>query len=204
MISTKCDIIRENLNAGRGIIMKKTDEDLRKDIDDLEKLIEEVKSDNRKDLEQLKKESKGNAVRGVRIDLGADYSPSPLMSLFIGFLVDFILFFLLLDLVGLAEADSILVYVGLAGAFAVYETVIRRYLLRRQLKLVLHSSGLIFFLLHLIFFYAADLLVLPKAFSFYNYWYPAVFVAAFTVLRFFVKTAYVVAVGAIGNKIHRK
>jgi len=201
MNSPNYDIIVMNPYAGRKkSAMKKTDEDLRKDIEDLEKLIEEVKSRNREDLEKLKKEGKPAKPAQVRIDLGAEYSHSLPMNLVVGFLVNFILFFLLIDTIGLAESDGIFVYAGLAGAFTLYETALRRYFLNNQLKLVLYSSGLIFFLLYLVFFYIADLIVLPRAFSFYNFWYPAAFVASFIVLRFAVRSVYAGAVRALANR----
>ncbi len=183
--------------------MKKTDEDLRKGIEDLEKLIEEVKKENHKEIEKLKKETKPAGPRQIRIDLATEYSPSLPLNFVVGFLVNFILFFVFLELVGLAEARSVLVYAGLAAAFTAYETLIRRYFFKHQVKIVLYSSGLIFFLLHLVFFYLADLVVLPQAFSFYTYWDPIAFVAAFTVLRFFIKFVYAGAVRTLSARAKR-
>lgn len=182
--------------------MKKNDEDLRKDIENLEKLIEQVKTQNREELDKLKKEAKPGARRptAIRIDLAADYAPSLTTNLVVGFLVNFILFVVLFGLIGLAEADSVWVYAGLSAAFTVYEILIRRYLFRRQMKLVMYSSGLVFFLLHLVFFYAADLLVLPTQFSFYNLWYPMVGVASFTMIRFLVRLAYIGAVRRLSGR----
>ncbi len=183
--------------------MKKTDEDLRKGIEDLEKLIEEVKQENHKEIEKLKKEAKPSGPRQIRIDLASEYSTSLPLNLVVGSLVNFILFFLFLELVGLAEASSVLVYAGLAAAFTAYETLIRRYFFKHQVKIVLYSSGLIFFLLHLVFFYLADLVVLPQAFSFYTYWYPIAFVAAFTIVRFLVKFVYSGAVRTLSGRAKR-
>ena len=89
--------------------MKKTDEDVRRDIETLEKLIEEVHSENNKDLERLRKETPKPAARVIRIDLSREYSASPATNLVVGFLVNLILFLLLLDGLGLAEAEGVAV-----------------------------------------------------------------------------------------------
>ncbi len=184
--------------------MKKSDEDLRKDIEDLEKLIEEVRSKNHEELEKLKKEQKPGTRRIVKVDLGAEYSRHLPTNLIVGFLVNFILFFLLMRGLGLATTRNDFIYPGLALVFTGYETLLKRYLFQKQIKIVMYSSGLVFFLCYLVFFYLADLVVLPDGFSFLNYWYPIAFVVAFIICRFLVKTVYVVAVRAIANRFAKK
>ncbi|MFA7724457.1 MAG: hypothetical protein WCX25_00065 [Candidatus Izemoplasmatales bacterium] len=169
--------------------MKNDDKDLRKEIDDLEKLIAKVKQQNEEEKQKLK-HAHSQEKRIIKINLRLDYSTDPLINLVVGFLINFILIFVIIQGLSLAEVKNNYVYLLLAALFTVYETVIKIYLFRKHQKLVIFSQGVIFFLVNLIFFYLMDLVFLKEVLTFANNIYPVLFVFLFQFIRVIIKNLY--------------
>ncbi|MBU1144415.1 MAG: hypothetical protein KJ971_00980 [Firmicutes bacterium] len=186
--------------------MDKNDKDLRKNIEDLEKLIEQVKNQQKEEKKKQNKENKPPQGNVIRIDLAAKYSTNRIINLIAGFLVNFILIYGLILIFKFAEAKNDYFYILIALLFTLYEELYKEYLLKKQLKIVLYSSGLIFFLLNVLFFYFIDLIVFSSMFSFVDYLYPILFVLLFQVVRVFFKKAYVgaVKISSIRNTNQKK
>jgi len=167
----------------------KDEKDLRKEIEELEKLIEIVKEQQK---EEKKKQKQSHRPSGsmIRIDLAARYSNSVIINLVVSFLINFILLYAIVKLLKLTEVKVDYIYLPIVFVFTLYEELYKEFMIRRYVKLVLYSSGLIFFLMNVIFFYAADLL-LQNYFSFSDYLYPLVFVIIFQIVRMFFKAAYI-------------
>lgn len=168
--------------------MNKDNDDIRKELEELEKLIEKVKKQNE---EEKQKQKKGPNNTIVRINLASVYSNNFWVNLVFSFLINFIVIFSLLKLFpsfANISNDNYIIYV--VGIFTVLEETYKKYLLTKQVKLVLYTSGLVFFFLNLIIFYALDLLVFVDQFSFTEYLYPIAFVVLFQALRAVIKNLY--------------
>lgn len=170
--------------------MSLKDRDVQKDIEDLEKLIEQVKNQNREERKRQKNENKPPKGNVIRIDLAQRYSPVLWVHLLTSFLMNFILIYFVNVLFQFADIQNEYYYVLIAFAFTGFEEVYRNFLLKKHLKVVLYSSGLIFFLINIIFFYLLDLVVLPQVFSFVDYLYPILFVFIFQLVRLVFKSIY--------------
>jgi len=166
--------------------MNKDDKDIRKEIEELEKLIEKVKKQN----EEEREKQKGPKNTVVRINLATIYSSNYWINLIFSLLVNFIVIFGLLKVFDFAEVSNDLYIVLMVFGFTIIEEEYKKLLLRRQLKLVLYTSGLIFSFINLMLFYIMDLFVFGEEFSFLNYLYPIAFVVMFQVIRAILKNIY--------------
>ncbi len=167
--------------------MNKDDKDIRKEIEELEKLIEKVKKQN----EEERKKQTGPKNTVIRINLATTYSNNYWINMIFSLLINFIVIFSLLQIFEFAEVTNDIYIVILVFGFTIMEEEIKRYLLRKQLKLVLYTSGLIFSFINLMLFYVMDLFVFGDAFSFLNYLYPIAFVVMFQVVRAIIKNIYI-------------
>lgn len=171
--------------------MGKEEKDLRKEIEELEKLIEIVKEQHKEEKKQQKKSNKQTSGSVIRIDLAARYSSNKIINLVVSFLVNFILLYAIVKIFKLTEVRVDYIYLLVACVFTLYEELYKEFMIKRYVKLILYSSGLIFFLMNLIFFYLIDLAILGNSFSFANYLYPIVFVIIFQFVRMVFKIAYI-------------
>jgi hypothetical protein len=185
-------------------LMDNDEKDLRKEIEELEKLIAEVKRQNDAEKKRLKGGNRPEDPKVIRINIVAEYSRDPLINLIVGFLVNFILIFGIIQLLKLGEAQNTFIFLWIAALFTVYDFLLKFLLLNRFPKLVFYSSGIIFFLTHLLFFYAVDLWIFVKDFTFANDVYPLVFVFLFSVLRIIVKNLYALIVRGSSVKATEK
>ena len=178
--------------------MDNDDKDLRKEIEDLQKLIEQVKNQQDKNP---KKPSKQTSPGVIKIDLGSKYSNNMYVNLFVTFLVNFLLIYALNSLFIFAEIKNNYLYLVIALLLTIFEEAYKTLLLKKYVKLVIYTSGLIFFLINVAFFYFIDLVVFPSSFSFTNYLYPLGFVLIFQIVRIFFKVVYNSMVKLISLKI---
>lgn len=168
--------------------MDKNDKDIRKEIEELEKLIDKVKKQNEEERKKQKNSPRKNVIR---INIASSYSSNFWINMLFSFLINFIVIFSLLKLLDFAEIANDINIVYLVSLFTVFEELYKRYLFKKQIKLVLYTSGLIFTLINIILFYVMDIFVLGSGFSFVNYLYPAAFVILFQVIRAFIKNLYI-------------
>lgn len=164
--------------------MDKNDKDIRKDIEELEKLIDKVKKQN---AEEKKKYSKKPDKRVVRINLASAYSNNFWINMLISFLINFIVVFTMFKIFDFAYIKNDIYIIVLVLSFTIIEELYRRYLFAKQVKIVLFTSGLIFMLLNVIIFYVMDLLVLGENLSFNDYSYPIAFVVLLQIIRGIIK-----------------
>ncbi|NLZ61230.1 MAG: hypothetical protein GX904_00350 [Acholeplasmataceae bacterium] len=167
----------------------KDNKDLRKEIEELEKLIEIVKEKHKEEKKDFK-QSERKLSGAIRIDLATKYSSNPVINIITSLLMNFILIYAINRLFGFAEIRYDYLYVVISLAFTLYEELYKEILIRRFFKLVIYSSGLIFFFMNVIFFYMIDLLVFKMFFSFLNAFYPLLFAATFGIIRLIVKNIY--------------
>nr|HPJ23492.1 hypothetical protein [Bacillota bacterium] len=121
--------------------MSKENEDIKKELEELEKLIDKVKQQNE---EEKKKQIKQSNNTVVRINLSSVYSSNFWINMFISFLVNLIVIFSVLKLFYFADVSNDLFIIYAVGIFTVIEEFYRQYLLTKQVKVVLYTSGLIF------------------------------------------------------------
>ena len=169
---------------------KPKDDDIRKEIEELEKLIEIVKEQQKEERKAHDKSQPKPSTNIVRIDLAQKYSSNRLIHAVVSFLVNFILIYSVILLLSFAEVKNDYFYLLIALMFTLYEEAYKGWMIRHLLRLVIYSSGLIFFLMNVIFFYLVDLLVLGDLFSFNNYLYPMAFVLIFQFIRMVIKIVY--------------
>lgn len=181
--------------------MENNDKDIRKEIEDLEKLIEEVKQSQQESKKPQKREGRPKGT--IQINLAERYAGSLPLHLLISFLSNFVLIFFINSIFRFANVQVEYVYLLIALFFTFFEEIHKRYLLKHQIQLVLFSSGLIFFLLNLMFIYFLDLVVFVDSFSFVNNIYPIFFLIAFQIARVLFKALYMTTQKAIGNTIKR-
>jgi len=183
---------------------KKDNKDIRKDIEELEKLIEDVKKQNAEEKKRLIKEQKASQPNVIKINLALDYSNNLVINFIVGFLVNFILFYLIIEGFRLASSNNQMIYLFMAFVFTVFEFLMKQFLIKKHVKLVLYSSGLIFFLFNLVFIYSIDLIVPLELFSFENYLYPIVFVGLFLIIRMIFKQIYIFSVNQLNKKFKKR
>ncbi len=197
-------ICSKHQRAQGGFRMDDDEKDLRKEIEELEKLIAEVKKQNEEEKKRLKGGNRPEDPKVVRINIAAEYSRDPFINLIVGFLVNFILIFGIIEVLKLGEAENTFVFLWISAGFTVYDFLLKFLLMNRFPKLVFYSSGIIFLLTHLLFFYAMDLWVFVKSFAFANDIYPLVFVFLFSVLRVIVKNLYSLIVRGLSVRATEK
>jgi len=167
--------------------MDKNNKDIRKEIEELEKLIEKVKKQNEEEKQNQKKKTKAKIVK---INLAQNYTNNFWMNMVFSFLINFIVIFgvlKLFDFVTLSN-DIYILYVVLI--FTIIEEFYKKYLLIKKFKVVLYTSGLIFSFINIIIFYILDLFIFKNSFSFNNYLYPISFVLLFQIFRAIFKNLY--------------
>ena len=168
--------------------MNKDDKDIRKEIEELEKLIEQVKKQNE---EERKKHQQPPKNTVVRINLASVYSSNFWINMIFSLLVNFIVIFSVLKLFDFAVITNDFYIVFLVLSFTMIEEFYRRYLLMKQVKIVLYTSGLIFTFINLLLFYGLDLFIFRENFSFVSPVYPIAFVVVFQGLRAIIKNLYI-------------
>jgi hypothetical protein len=127
----------------------------------------------------------------IRIELGRRYSSSWPLHLVASFLVNFILIFAIVRTFRIADIRNDLIFLPLALLFTAYEESVKAYLFKRQARIVIYSSGLIFFFSYVIFFYVIDLQIFRYYFSFKDPLYPIAFIVLLQISRTIVKTFYI-------------
>lgn len=184
--------------------MDKDDKDIRKEIEELEKLIEQVRKQNEEEKQKQKKNVGPRGPVVIKINLGMEYSRNIYVNLLISFVVNFLIIFGLFELINFAYiADPIyLVLISLILTF--YEELFRRYLVKNFMSIVVFSSGLIFFLMNLILFYFIDLVIFRDQFYFNSHWDPIIFVMFLHFIRTIVKIIYIRTVKQINLKRLRR
>ncbi|HPD99678.1 MAG TPA: hypothetical protein PLB83_00445 [Bacillota bacterium] len=171
--------------------MDKNDKDIRKEIEELEKLIEQVRKQNEEDKQKQKKNLGPRGPVVIKINLGMEYSRNIYVNLLISFVVNFLIIFGLFNLINFAYiADSIYI-VLIALILTFYEELLRRYLVKNFMSIVVFSSGLIFFLMNLILFYFIDLVIFRDHFYFNSHWDPIIFVMFLHFIRTIIKVVYI-------------
>jgi hypothetical protein len=166
----------------------KNDKDIRKEIEELEKLIEKVKKQNE---EEKKKHTQPPKNTVVRINLASVYSNNFWVNMLFSALINFIVIFSVLKLFSFATISNDINIIWLVAIFTVIEETYKRYLLTKQVKLVIYTSGLIFTFINLVLFYVLDLFVFGNDFSFVNSVYPIAFVVVFQGARAIIKNVYI-------------
>lgn len=166
---------------------KKDKNDIRKEIEELEKLINKVKKQNE---EEKKKHTPKPRNRVIKINLASSYSNNFWINMVFSFLINFIVIFGLLKLFDFAIINNDVYIIYIVGAFTVLEEGYRRYLFMKQPKIVIFTSGLIFTLLNIIIFYLIDLAIPQAHFAFLNYLHPISFVVVFQLIRTIIKNIY--------------
>jgi len=179
----------------------KENKDLKKEIEDLEKLIEQVQNQQKDEMKKQMNKAKTSSPGVIKIDLGSRYSSNFLVHIFVSFLTNFLLIYALNSLFAFAEVGNNYIYLFVAFSFTLFEELYKWYLLKFHVKLVLYSSGLIFYFLNISFFYFLDLVVLKSVFSFVDYLYPLGFVLIFQIIRIFFKSFYTAMVKSISQTI---
>ncbi|XMB71500.1 hypothetical protein RJI07_05130 [Mycoplasmatota bacterium WC30] len=168
--------------------MDNKDKDIRKEIEELEKLINKVKKQNE---EEKRKQIKRPKNTVVRINLASMYSSNFWINLIFSFLINFIVIFVVLKLFDFAVITNDVFIIYLVVIFTGFEETYRRYLLSKQVKVVLYTSGLVFTFLNILLFYFMDLVLFEETFSFVNYLYPIAFVVLFQAIRAVIKNIYI-------------
>ena len=130
--------------------MDKDNKDIKKELEELEKLIDKVKQQN----EEEKKKQKGPSQNTViRINLASVYSPNFWVNLILSFLVNLIVIFSVLKLFAFADVKNGIFIIYIVGIFTIIEELYKKYLFAIQIKLVIYTSELIFKLFNIFFFY---------------------------------------------------
>ncbi len=174
---------------------------------------EEDRENLKQMIQKMQEEAKQNDASGnsdetarprnIRIELGRRYSSNWTIHYIVSFLVNFILIFAIVKLFRIADVRNDLIFLPLALLFTVYEESVKAYLFRKQARLVIYSSGLIFFFSYLVFFYLVDLQVFRINFSFRDPLYPVAFIVLLQVSRTMVKTSYLMWLKRL-NKLQRQ
>lgn len=167
--------------------MDKEDRDIRKEIEELEKLIEQVKMQNEEEKKKQNKKPGNEKQIVVKINLGMEYSNNVFINLAVSFFVNFLVVLALLSVFDFAYYSHISYIFLIAIILTLYEEIYRRHLTKYFLSLVIFSSGLIFFLMNLLLFYFLDLAIFQSNFYFNSYWDPIVFVMFLHFIRFVLK-----------------
>lgn len=152
------------------------------------KMMQEIADKARREREQTPSSDK---PRQIRIELGRRYSSSWPLHLTASFLVNFILIFAIVRIFRIADIRNDLIFLPMALLFTAYEESVKAYLFKRQARIVIYSSGLIFFFSYLIFFYVIDLQIFRYYFSFKDPLYPIAFIVLLQISRTIVKTTYI-------------
>jgi len=181
---------------------KKDNKDIRKEIEELEKLINKVKKQNE---EEKKKHTPKQQNRVIKINLASSYSNNFWVNMIFSFLINFIVIFALFKLFEFAVINNDAYIIYIVGVFTIVEEFYRRYLFMKQPKIVIFTSGLIFTLINVIIFYLIDLAIPQAHFAFLNYLHPISFVVVFQLIRTIIKNIYIrVAHRQALNKIKRR
>jgi hypothetical protein len=170
------------------------DKDFKKELENLEQLLEDTMKKQAESNKDGSKNPKKPANKSIRIELGRKYSSNYLIHFSASFLINFIVIFSVITFFDLADVMNEYVFLPIALLFTLYEEGIKAYLFKRQVKLVIYSSGLIFFLSYLIFFYVIDLAIFPSYLKFKDYLYPFGFVVLFQIVRTIIKSTYLTIV----------
>jgi uncharacterized membrane protein YvlD (DUF360 family) len=167
---------------------KKDKQDIRKEIEELEKLIDKVKKQNEEERKKHTIKPKGTVVK---INLASAYSNNFWVNMIFSFLINFIVIFSVLKLFDFAviKDDTFIIYI--VFIFTILEEFYKRYLFTKQVKIVLFTSGLIFTFINIVLFYLLDVFIFADQFSFNNYLNPIAFVVLFQVIRAFIKNIYI-------------
>lgn len=181
--------------------MDKQDKDIKKELEDLEKLIEQVKEQHELEKQNRKKDNKKPSRNVIRIDLGSKYSSNFWMNIVISYLINFLLMFFINSIFRFFEYDSIYTLLLFVLLYTMFEESYKYYLIKKFLNIVLYSYGMIFFLLNILFLYAMDLYFFANTLSFFNELYPLFFVIILQITRVFIKQIYVRSVHAITLRI---
>ena len=170
--------------------MDKDDKDIRKEIEELEKLIEQVKKQNEEEKQKQKKNSAPKGQIVVKINLGLEYSRNIFINLLISFVVNFLIIFFLLNTINFAYVSDIIYVLLTSLILTLYEELYRKYLIKNFMSIVVFSSGLIYFLMNLILFYFLDLVIFNRNFDFNSHWDPIAFVLLLHILRLIIRSIY--------------
>jgi hypothetical protein len=167
--------------------MDDKDKSRQEDKDLLQKVTKDSSQKHSEESETTPVQTK---KRQIKIELGRRYSSYLPIHIVVSFIINFILMFSIVKLLRLADIRNDLVFFPIAILFTAYEESIKAYLFRKQVKLVIYTSGLIFFFSYIVFFYFLDLSVFRTSFAFKDVAYPIIFILLLQISRTIVKTSY--------------
>lgn len=179
---------------------ERTNEEIRKEIEQLEELIEKVRKQNKKNRKQRQP-----GVPILRINLAAAYSRNFYVNLIISFLMNFIAAFVLIKLMGDLFVSNIandMMLMAVILGFSIFEELYKKYLFKYHMQIVIYSVGTIFVLLNILFFYLVDYLVFDFGW-FISPYHPILFIIVFSVIRYVMKRAYK-SIDRFINKKHKR
>jgi len=167
--------------------MNKDNEEVKKELEKLEKLIEEVKKQNEKEKH---KQVISPKKKSIRINIFSVYSGNIWLNYIFSLLVNFIVIFSIIKIFAIATVSNDINLVFLSFIFTGIEEVYKKILFKKKIHLIIFTSGLIFFFINLVIFYILDLFLFQEAFSFVDPLYAVGFIILFQLTRSFIRNLY--------------
>ncbi|MFK5883219.1 MAG: hypothetical protein QM489_02645 [Candidatus Izemoplasma sp.] len=158
--------------------------DNEKEYEDFLKALEIIE----KAAEENKK-NKGKKPRNlIAIEFGGIFHHNMFINMAFNYLINFTLFYIIIESFGFAEFSSIYYLLGFILIYTIVEQLYKAYVLLHHFKIVLKSMGFVFYFGYVAMFYILDVYIFRSDFSFVNEVLLVVSVALFTIARYTLST----------------
>lgn len=158
----------------------KKDNNTDEELDELLKAIEKIEEESKNNKGKKRKRSL------LAIEFGGVFHHNIILNFLFSVLLNFALGYLIIEIFGLAEYDSLLYLFLFILGFSFIEYFYKHYIMLKHFSLILKSFGTIFYFGYILIVYVLDLYVFKESFSFNEGVFLMVYITFFTIIRYFL------------------
>jgi len=153
--------------------------------EEIKELIEELKK-----IEKHKKQGNRKRPKGIlMIEFGGVYHPNMIVNFLFSLLMNVTLGYVVITVFNFAFIRELTDYILFIVLYSVIEWVIREWITRKQLSLIIKSFGMILYFIYIFLMYALDRYVFIGNVTFYHETQIVAFVTIFVLLRYIIGTS---------------
>ena len=152
--------------------------------EEIDELLQKIK-----ELEEQNKQ-KNKRPRGFfTIEFGGAYHPNMIVNFLFSLIMNISLSYLIINVFDFASYTYVLSFVLFIIVYSIIESIIKEYVIRRHLQLVIRSFGMIFYFSYIVILFVLDRYVFVGTFTFNHEVLMVAFISIFVVVRYFLGTS---------------
>jgi hypothetical protein len=153
--------------------------------EELEELIKELKK-----LEEQKKKGSKKKPKGIlMIEFGGVYHPNFIVNFLFSMIINITLAYVIISLFQFAYFEDLVDYIYFILAYSVIEWIVREFITRKYLSLIIKSFGMILYFSYIFIAFMLDHYLFNGNVTFHHETQLVAFVTIFVIIRYIIGTS---------------